>query len=39
MKPKTKKALEANMESLHQMYLIGIAVELNAMGYKMLGLN
>ena len=39
VEPGTKEALEAYMESLHQMYLMGMAVELNAMGYKMLGLN
>ena len=39
VEPGTKEALEAYMESLHQMYLMGMAVQLNAMGYKMLGLN
>lgn len=39
IEPGTKEALEAYMESLHQMYLMGMAVQLNAMGYKMLGLN
>ena len=39
VEPSTKEALEAYMESLHQMYLMGMAVQLNAMGYKMLGLN
>lgn len=39
VEPGTKEALEAYMESLHQMYLMGMAVQFNAMGYKMLGLN
>ena len=35
----TKAAVEAYFECLHQMYLMGMAVQLNVMGYKMLGLN
>ena len=39
VEPGTKEALQAYLDSLHQMYLMGMAVQLNAMGYKMLGLN
>ena len=39
IEPGTKAAVEAYLESLHQMYLMGMAVQLNDMGYKMLGLN
>ncbi len=39
VEPGTKEALQAYLDSIHQMYLMGMAVQLNAMGYKMLGLN
>lgn len=39
IEPGTKAAVEAYLECLHQMYLMGMAVQLNDMGYKMLGLN
>ncbi len=39
IEPGTRAAVEAYVECLHQMYLMGMAVQLNAMGYKMLGLN
>lgn len=39
IEPGTKDAVEAYLECLHQMYLMGMAVQLNDMGYKMLGLN
>ena len=39
IEPSTKAAVEAYFECLHQMYLMGMAMQLNAMGYKMLGLN
>ncbi|MBO5849477.1 MAG: hypothetical protein J6R17_09780 [Bacteroidales bacterium] len=39
IEPGTKAAVEAYIECLHQMYLMGMAMQLNAMGYKMLGLN
>ena len=35
----TKEAVEAYFECLHQLYLMGMAMQLNDMGYKMLGLN
>lgn len=39
IEPGTKAAVEAYIQSLNQMYLMGMAVQLNEMGYKMLGLN
>lgn len=39
IEPGTKEALEAYIQCLNQMYLMGMAVQLNRMGYKMLGLN
>ena len=39
IEPGTKAAVEAYLECLHQMYLMGMAVQLNDMGYKLLGLN
>lgn len=39
IEPGTKEALEAYLKSLDEMYLMGMAVQLNVMGYKMLGLN
>ncbi len=35
----TRAAVEAYIECLHQLYLMGMAIQLNEMGYKMLGLN
>ena len=39
IEPGTKAAVEAYFECLHQLYLMGMAMQLNDMGYKMLGLN
>ena len=39
IEPGTKEAIEAYIQSLNQLYLMGMAVQLNEMGYKMLGLN
>lgn len=39
IEPGTKEALEAYIKCLNQMYLMGMAVQLNLMGYKMIGLN
>ena len=39
IEPGTKAAVESYLECLHQMYLMGMAMQLNEMGYKMLGLN
>lgn len=39
IEPGTKEAFQAYMQCLNQMYLMGMALQLNIMGYKMLGLN
>ena len=39
IEPGTIAAVVAYFECLHQLYLMGMAMQLNDMGYKMLGLN
>ena len=35
IEPSTEKALRAYKASLHQLYIMGVAMELNALGYHM----